>query len=213
MSSERRELKQLGDVPLPSAELDLDAKWSRQTQRFLELGFHNELKLSKREYLDSLPKFRTQPEQFLGRFDIPVIVETRIPVKRQCELVGIKYFLDGLEVVDWADDPKGYRTSDKPYVAWLQDGEKNLNKAVQAVRKKLVEDERGGTEFDGVALYTAHPQVLEHHFLDLPGTMAGSFSTPFLHLWHSLPRLSCSCPDQALPLFGSVTCGREIKTD
>ncbi len=193
-------------------ELDLETEWLEQTQGFIELGFHKELNLSEEGYRDSLPKFGAQPEQFRWRFDTPVVVETRIPVKRQCELVGIGYFLGGLEVVDWADDSKDYRTPDKPYVTWLQDGKRNLNKAVKAVRNELDKDERGGTEFDGIALYIAHPQVLKDHFLDLPGTQVGSGFAPSLHLWFGGPGLYYFRVDPAHPEFGSVSCGREIRT-
>lgn len=200
------------DIPLSSVELNLDPEWSRQIQRFIELGFHKELNLSEREYLDSLPKFGPQPEQFQGRFNIPVVVETRIPVKRQCELARIRYFLGGLKVTDWTDDSKGYRTPDRPYATWLQDGKKNLYRAVEAVRKELAEDERGGTEFDGIALYIAHPQVLKEHFLDLPGTKVGPVSAPCLSLCFGGPRLYYRWVGDADPRFGSVSCGREIKT-
>lgn len=205
MASERWELEQ-------RQELNLEAEWSRQTKRFIDLGFHKELGLSEQEYLDSLPRFGPQPENFKGRFDIPVVVETSIPVKRQCELAGIEYFLAGLEVIDWTDDPKGYRTPDRPYITWLQDGEKNLNRAVEAVRKELAKDERGGTVIDGVAVCIAHPQVLREHFLDLPGTRVGSVFAPYLILCFGGPELHCFWVVDVHPGFGSASCGREIKT-
>ena len=103
-------------------EQHLGAEWSRQTQRFIDLGFHEELGLSEQEYLDSLPRFGLQPESFKGRFDIPLIVETKIPVVRQCKLAGIDYYLEGLKVCDWPGDPQGYITPEKPYFTWVQDG-------------------------------------------------------------------------------------------
>ncbi len=116
-------------------------------------------------------------------------------------------------MVDWPDDPKGYRTPDKPYVTWLQDGKKNLSQSVKTARNELDEDERGGTEFDGIALYIACPRVLEDHFLDLPGTSIGSDSTAaWLYLLYGEVQLSHPWVNYADPRFGSVSCGREIRT-
>lgn len=217
-------VEQFGDVPFPSAEtrslqvpgtqvetgkpLDLNAEWQRQTQGFIELGFHTELGLSEEKYLESLPRFEPQPEQFKGRFDIPVIVETRIPVKRQSELTRLPYFLEGLEVVDWLGDPKGYKTPKIPYFTWLQDGAKNINRSVRDVRATFAEDERGATEFDGISLYIAHPEILKDHFIDLPGTTVGSHDAPFLFLWLDRPGLYCL--DVGFPgsEFSSASCGR-----
>jgi hypothetical protein len=39
----------------------------------------------------------------------------------------------------------------------MYDGRPNLNKAVMTVREGLRDDERGGTIFDGIALYIVHP--------------------------------------------------------
>ena len=162
------------DIPLPTSEtktvalstpeLNLENEWLRQTRKYIKLGFHKELNLSKKEYLDSLPKFGPQPENFKGRFDIPVMVETRISVERQCELAGIDYLLGSLSCIDWPNDPQGYKTPKKPYITWMQDGAKNLREKVEIVREKLAKDERGATIFDGIAFYLAQPKSLKDHW-------------------------------------------------
>lgn len=190
-------------------EISLEGEWQRQAQGLVNLGFHSELGLTEEEYLESLPKFTSQPDSFKGRLDTPVLVETRISPKRQSELAGIQYFLDGLDVKDWDKDPKSYTTPKTPYSIWLEDGKRNLNKKPEDIRKKLKGDERGGTEFDGIALYMSNPKILEHHFLDLPGTSVGSGYAPFLRLWSGGPELGDSFVDIAGPGFGSVVCGRQ----
>lgn len=192
------------------SEISLEEEWQRQAQELIKLGFNSELGLTERQYLESLPKFTPQPESFKGRLDTSVIVETRISPKRQAELAGIQYFLDGLNKIDWNKNLKNYTTPEAPYAAWLEDGRNNLKKKPEDVRSSLKADEIGGTEFDGIALYISNPKILEHHFLDLPGTSVGSGSVAYLDLWGGRPRLSYFLVDGADdPRFGSVVRGRQ----
>lgn len=200
-------------VALSTPELKLRYEWLRQAQKYLKLGFHKELRgLSEQEYLDSLPKFGPQPENFKGRFDIPVIVETRISVERQCELARIDSRLGALPRVDWTNNSKDYKTLNGPYIIWMQDGAKNLRKKVEIVREELAKDERGATIFDGIALYLAESRtLLRDHFIELPGikigTKVGSISVPCLSLWSCRPTLRYHTVGRAYPNYGAVTCG------
>lgn len=203
-------------VALSTPELKFRDEWLRQAQKYIKLGFHKELGLSEQEYLDSLPKFGPQPENFKGRFDIPIMVETRISVKRQCELAGIEYCLDVVDVGwpsafpygDWPNDSKGYKTPNVPYITWMQDGASNLGESVDIVREKLAKDERGATIFGGIAFYLAQPKVLEHHFMDLPGTEVVPYRNPCLDSWDGQPRLGWHRIDRFSPDDGSASCGR-----
>lgn len=192
----------------PKVEITLEAEWERQAQKYISLNYHKELGLSKQEYRDSLPKFSPQPEAYRDRFDIPVIVETRISPKRQCELAGIKYYLWGLPVSNWPDHPKGYKTPNTPYVAWMQNGNKNKGKSVEKARKELAKYERGATVFDGLALYISHPEILNNHYVYLPGTKVGSEHAARLGLWSGRPGLDDGWVGYADPGWGSASCGR-----
>lgn len=186
----------------------LDLECRRQARRYVELGFPRELGLSGEDYLASLPRFEPPPESFRGRFDIPVLVETRIAPKRQAGLAGLAYYLGGLNVCDWEADPKGYKTPETPYTTWMQDGKKNLKRSVSDVRSTLKIDERGATEYDGVALWIAKPSVLNDHSVDLPGTSFGSNDAPYLHQWLGESRVNCHHVGNAYSRFGSASCGR-----
>lgn len=193
-----------------SKELDLQAEWERQANLFIERDFHKILKIAKGKYKDSLPRFTPQPEAYRGRFDTPILIEGRIPAPRQYELAGVKYFLGGLNVRDWEDDPQGFKTPDVPYTTWMQDGGVNFNKSVRKVRKNLAEDERGGTLLDGAGFYIARPEVLKDHYIDLPGTSVGAVYAPSLYLWDGGPRVDDGRVDVAGPGFGSLSAGRQL---
>lgn len=187
----------------------LETEWKRQANRLIELGFHNELHLTEQAYLASLPKFEFQPKSFEGRLDTPLLVETRIPIERQAELAGIDYLLEGSERGDWPEDPQNYQTPKLPYTTWTDEGARFMNRKVADVRRELAPDERGGTEFDGVALYIAKPDVLKKRFLDLPGTAVGSGFAACLRVWGGRPGLDYDLVGSALPGFGSLVCGRK----
>lgn len=190
-------------------EISLEEEWQRQAEKLARL-FAQELGFKTLdEYMVTLPKFEPQPKEYRGRLDTPVIVETRISPARQCQLAGIRYFLDGLDKNDWNGDPGRYRSPEAPYATWLEDGRNNLGEKPEDVRKKLKDDERCGTELDGIALCISNPKILEHHFLDLPGTSVGSDHAAYLPLWFGRLRLNCRFVDDADPRFGSVVCGRQ----
>lgn len=194
---------------LKTLESELDLEWGRQARRLAKF-FAGELGMTKANYIGSLPEFETQPEIFKGRLNTPVIVEMRIPIKRQCELTGIIYhFIEELNKKDRSNNEKGYSTLNPPYTMWCDEGMRSMNREARDVRANLADDERGGTEYDGVALYIAKPRILEKRYLDLPGTAVGSLGTAYLCLRKRQPRLSFSLLGNAHPRFGSLICGRQ----
>lgn len=191
--------------------IDLSKEWERQAGKYVQLGFHTELGLTEEAYCASLPKFEIQPETFVGRFDIPVLVETRVSPNRQAELVGFIYHLGGKRVVDWKQDPKTYKTPKAAYTVWMQDGKKNLNKSVREVRKAFAPDERGATLHDGIAFVIVNPpDEYKSHAIDLPGTSIDSGDAPVLGFGFTNGRLMvfCNYVGDASPYFGSASCGR-----
>lgn len=182
----------------------------RQALRYSELEFHKhkKLRMSKGKFKDAIMSLViSQPESFVGRFDIPSIAFGQIPSKDQCELAGVDSYLDGLEVSDWQEDPGGFRTPDKIYMNWMYDGGKNLKTAVSTVRANLLKDTRGATYYDGIGLYVARPEILKDHYIDLPGTSVGS-DAPDLSLLRGRPGLHCHWVGNAFDRFGSALCGR-----
>jgi hypothetical protein len=183
----------------------------RIATKYQEMEFHKHktLNVSKGRLKDMIMELVSpQPESFKGRFDIPVIVFGQIPVEDQAKLAGVNYYLKGLNVRDWEEDPRGYRTPKGAYMTWIQDGSKNLKRSVEIVRSTLDPDERGATEHDGIGLYIARPNILTDHYVDLPGTSVGSDSAACLKLWFAGPALRYDLAGLADPKFGSATCGR-----
>ena len=168
-------------------ELDLETEWQRQTE-ILASHFANELGFQTEEYVETLPKFES-PENFRHGF-VPVIVENgRIPLPRMLEIAHVGTDFDIQESNDWKKDR--FRTSNIPYVAWLN----IIRMEVEKVRKKLLKDKnvRGGTIHEAIAfsliptsIYgTDHDifDVLESRSLLFPGSEAGSVYVPDLAMY------------------------------
>lgn len=192
-------------------EISLEAEIERQAKRYLELGYHRhkEIRMSNGKFKDWLMKLvAPQPENFQIRLNTPVAVFGQVPIKDQCALAGIKYFLEGYDARDWPEDPQQYETPNSLYLAWTDEGARFMKIGVRDVRRELAVDERGGTKFDGVGLYIVKPQVLQKRFLDLPGTAVGSDRAPYLDLWDVRPALNGHFVGLAYPGFGSLVCGR-----
>jgi len=177
----------------------LEAEIERQAAEYQRLEFNKPLKISANHLKDEIMKLITpQPEAFRGRFDIPVVVFGQIPPEVQAKLLRI----DNREfsrIIDWLKDPMGYKTPNKTYLAWMQDGKplKYHFKSADDVRAALDTDERGATILDGLGLYASHPNLLlrtrgeEYTFnLALPGSQEiNSGDVPNLIWWNGLPHM------------------------
>lgn len=198
-------------IEVISSELEL----KRQAKRYIELGFHKELGFTEQEYLESLPKFFTQPESYKGRFDTPLLVETRIPMARLASLSGIEdpsmqHFND-FDLLDWEEDPQKFRTPNKPYTTWLNNSEMNFKESIDMVRANLKEDERMTTIFDGIALYISQPEILEIRDIIFGGSVYKSRYAVWLGTWYNIPCLELEdTSDKHGPGSGSVVCGRKL---
>lgn len=207
---------ELGDIALPqstrgpkkdklsliqkpsTAELDqlsIEAEWQDQAQRFIELGFHSELGLTEEQYLATLPKFEPQPEEYRGRFDVSLLVETRIPWEKQAKLACIvvsDYLMSRInETREWEGNHS--QTPDVPYTGWFNSWGQRFAKQIRPfdARDQLAADECGAGPFEGVAQQVHHPEVtLEGKYFDLIGYSVESGNVPYLLRWDGGPGLS-----------------------
>lgn len=207
---------QKGVEETPLNQLDLEAVWLRQVGILADL-FAGQLGQSKDQYMDSLPKFGPSPIDYEVKFGPPVIVQVpqgKLTFAKMLEIQVVTNYLPNLkDLKDWQKDPQKFKTPNRPYVTYLHDGSRNLNRSPRDVRLSLISDERGGTVFDGLALLAQNPGILKHHYLDLPGSQYGSGGVPCLVGWGGGPGLDgCDWVGFAGPGFGSVVAGRNVVT-
>lgn len=145
-----------------------------QIGNYIHLGFHSWLGLSETEYVKSMPNnILVRPDRTLERFKFPVVVETRIPIEELFESVGVNispaYYVDYIST-------QVHPRQDKPYVAWMRDGQPHKEISVEKAMKGLGGDERVADIFEGVALITNYPEILRDRSLVFPGTPIGRFT-------------------------------------
>ena len=223
---------EFGDIALPEAqpakkssrtkeapvlaELYLQAEWQRQSQRFVRLGYHIDLGLTEEAYLASLPKFEPQPEEYKGRFDVPLLVETRSPWEKQAQnaSINVSDYLRSMvnETRPWND---GSRAPDSAYTGWFNNwGQRFIEKiAPFDARKQLKKDELGGGPFEGIAIQIAHPEIARSgKYFDLIGYNVESDGVPYLRHWVGGPRLDADWGDVAAGSFRPLVRGSKIVT-
>lgn len=194
----------------PLSSQALKAEIERQGKRYKDLGFHKKLKMSVGEFKDHvIGLLALQPEEFKGRFNIPVVCFGQISPSDQARLIGINNWLELRDgVSDWINDPLGYKTPNATYLAWMQDGNSNLGMSSEEVREGLLDDERGATLYDGIGLFVAHPQILIEHKIGLPGTGIGFEEDVMLALLYGKVGLHSSRLNMSISSMGAATCGR-----
>lgn len=112
------------DIPRlsgPPGDDERAAVRRRTCDIYVALGFHDEIGMTESAYRQSLPTIGPQPAALRGRLDVPVLVETRIPWRRQAELGGVRfsYGVRTSEVADIDRSPRPRRP--KPYVMWCNE--------------------------------------------------------------------------------------------
>jgi hypothetical protein len=146
-----------------------DIEWNKQANRLVSLGFAEELGLSAAEYLNTLPLFEQQPKEYEGRFDIPLLVDPRVPLPRQQELLGATAIMTKNGSLD-ADKVQNFTTTPRgPYAVWTNQGNKfvaystwkgTLRDAL-STGKKLDHDEVPCQLTEVMALAIQYPKLFE----------------------------------------------------
>ena len=199
-----------------ATELNLDTEWQRQANRYVELGYHTELKMTPEEYLQALPKFEPQPEEYRDRFNVPLLVETRIPWEKQAELAGVvvsEYLRSNINETKPFDDRS--QTPETPYTGWFNRWDERFTRRIAPLdaRKQLTADEIGGGPHEGVAMQVAHPEITQSgKRFDLIGYNVESDRVPSLRHWYGAPRLHAFWGDDAYGRLRPLVRGSKIVT-
>jgi hypothetical protein len=141
------------------------------------------------DFLTSIPEIPERLKADNDRFPELVLVDTRLPISKICELLGIELFGDDETYVDF--DPTTAKT-DEVYWIRAQDGLKNKGKSVRACRESFTEDEVGLSVYEGLALFVQNPKALKGRATDLPGSVHSGQRAyaAFLVWYHGRPKLS-----------------------
>lgn len=174
---------------------------SRFCLRLINIGFNKLTGLSESDYYLSIPQKPKLNQKFFQRgFDKLVLVDPRISINTQLNLIGINTDLDLNNLHDLVVSPK------QPYWIQVNDGNNNRGKSPKSCLSNLCDKARGLTVIEGISLYMHFPSILSDHFIYLPGSYYGTYSNvPHIRIWKGKPGLYADS-SQAYTHYGSAFC-------
>jgi len=185
--------------------------WVTQGKRYWDLGVGTALGYeSFSQYFASIPRLPTGFDVDNTEFPLRVLVETRIGLKRLCELGGIGF--NGNDETLVSHDDRHAEFSQPSWIR-IQDGRKNRNRSASDCQKTFAKHERGLTALQGVCAYLQHPTVVSEwtkdgaHVMDLPGSVHREHrgNAACLGVFGGRAELYWSWSDNASPKYGSAS--------
>jgi len=150
------------------------------------------------------PAMPTNPDK--NKFTRMVYVNPKIPLKQLISAIEV----NGKKLSNYLDLKKvkdAVKTPNKPYFVWMQDGALYTNKSPNQAVSMFSSNERGATLREGLFLILYYPEILKHHYIDLPGSRYDRGDVPYLVDWGGDPQLRASSADNAFPRYGSASSG------
>lgn len=175
--------------------------------RFIELGFHEEMGQTQDEYRAKfiLSEGAKQPESYRGRFDVAVVVEPRIRLARLHERAGIRDYINTDNVTDITEYPK-----DCPYIIFTHDGQRYRPYSVEKALTLFEDDEVGTPQVEVTGFYLKHPEYLIRRGVDAAGSRYEGDDVPFFDLFYGRPKVIARRIDHVDYSWGPLSRGKEI---
>lgn len=183
---------------------ELERIWEAQTRKLIMLGFNDQLKLSEGTYKRKLPKFLPQPENYRGRFDIPLIVDPRISLKPLHKLIGLHSTIQEENIVDVAIVPE------VPYTIWTHDASRYRQHSVKDAIGHFQPDELPSPLIEVLSLYIHYPQFFEGYGVDATGSIYGRESVPSVGAMFGKPELHVGEIEHPDARWGALSRGKQI---
>ncbi|MBI4991829.1 MAG: hypothetical protein HZB99_01275 [Candidatus Harrisonbacteria bacterium] len=144
------------------------------------------------------------PDEAKLKLGLALLVDYETPIDRQCQLLGIKNYLDLSYHEDLHPKPQGRWG----WIYGVENGKKMLNWSPNSAIEEFGRNNRRGLmTVKGLALYRENPDLLKDHYVDLSGSRCGRFgdSVPGLYLRDGVPSLDGRWAGVRLPGWGSAS--------
>lgn len=123
------------------------------------------------EAVPQIPQFPATHVRLFGRENVCLVdrrVVKKIGLTEYCRLAGIEY--GGNDDTFEAFEPKQVKKEDLYWMLY-QDGYRNRNRKPADCRTTFAPFEVGMDAIEGISVYVQSPEVIEGHYLDLPGSV------------------------------------------
>lgn len=181
---------------------ELQNEWEKQVQKLLSLEFNRVIGKSQGTYRSLLPPFFPQPESYQSRFDIPLLIDPRMPLKKLHRLIGITSSIDEDLIVNTI------KPLQEPYTVWTHDANRYRPFSVKDAIKNFQPDELVTLQLEVTALYMHYPVIFQNHGVDASGSMFGTASVTCIDTFHDGPTLSQGSLDHPDSRWGALSRGK-----
>lgn len=148
-----------------------------------------------------------------GEGRIPFVIVPQTPTLTFAERMT-KVVLGGKTGASYLDDNRVTNLDPIPQGHYLavdiEDGRAMLETSPNVCLLRFRHDNRfGGTTIEGISLVTCHPEILQHHSIDLPGSHCAVTDVPYLSD-NVGPKLGDGWIGHVNMDFGSLSCGSRL---
>src|SRR5205085_2181333 len=106
-------------------------------------------------------------ESYVGRFDLPLLVDPRMPLKKLNKLIGIKTTFDESLIADVVKIPT------EPYAIWTHDGSRYRQYSVRDALHHFEPDEAPCVLMEVTHLFVQYPELFSQYGVDASGSFYG----------------------------------------
>ncbi len=178
-----------------------------QVDKFVELGFNDEIGLTVEEYRRSLALPEggiVQPKNYKGRFDIPIVVDPRLSLSEVFRRWGIAEFVDTREIKNITPIPEG------PYIAWTHYMRNYSNISAEKALTMFAMDEVASTLAEATSFYCYDPDYFMNRSIIAVGSIFGDVGIPFLGPFIGERGLGACSPKFSDQYWGVLSRGDEV---
>lgn len=153
-------------------KLRLDKIKIRQINNLIKLNFHSSLKLTEDQYRKNMPFFNHQPVEYIEQFDLPLIIETRIPLKEQLEKAGFTSNIDISKIRNATPVPR------HPYSIWIR----NLELSELQKHRRRHNEEKLSPIIEVISFALQYPDLVTNKHIYALGSRCPSGFPPFIEV-------------------------------
>ena len=151
-------------------------EWRKQTDRFIELGFHDALEIRDPDkYRLTIPTFSPKPRTYEGSFDKPLAVEDRIPLPQLHQLMGVREFINTNGITNLRRVPK------KPYTVYIVNSVETVVGTFDFAVSQLAKNGVAGSFVEVDMTYLQYPELFKS-WLDAGDSRCGAARVPSLYV-------------------------------
>ncbi|MBI2031649.1 MAG: hypothetical protein HYT08_03475 [Candidatus Levybacteria bacterium] len=162
---------------------------TNQIERLINFGFHRELGQDEAEYTQTFSGILEQVEKYRGKFNTPLVVEGRVPLKKQHELVGIEEFFNSEKIKNHIKIPQV--PNNCPFIIWIPSPRDLREETIAESLSGLHEGEVDCTQLEVTSFFIHHSDFFKSSkiIMTAMGSRFNDSHIPYIEYYNNRSRL------------------------